>query len=209
MTADTHVKLIRFADEGFLIKPYNTDFKYGVRRNYCHSFPFIDFEVTNLEDTDGIVDIEKVTKPKINDEQWSGCFAFLNTFDERLFENAMSFRKEDKKNIGYLLNNPDEIVWVRNTSHKGQRISYISRTNEYFPEHNQSIEDYFSDLGHLYWVKMKLGLALERIELGQKHLNWTPEWLSEVYLTKDQVKRLKLSTSNNFFINLKNKLIKN
>jgi len=54
---------------------------------------------------------------------------------------------------------------------------------------------------------MKLSLALKRIELGQRHLNWTPEWLSEVYLTKDQVNRLEISNSSNFFVNLKNKLI--
>jgi len=207
LTANTHVKLIRFADEGFLTKPYNTNFEYGVRRYYCHSLPFIDFEITNLEDTDRIVDIEKVIKPKINDEQWSGCFAFLNAFDEQLFETAMRFRKGDKQTIAYLLNNPDEVVWVRNTTHKGQLSSYISRTSEYFPEHDQSIEDYLSDIGHLYWVKMKLSLALKRIELGQRHLNWTPEWLSEVYLTKDQVNRLEISNSSNFFVNLKNKLI--
>ncbi|WP_230162828.1 hypothetical protein [Peribacillus simplex] len=48
-------------------------------------------------------------------------------------------------------------------------------------------------LPELAWVQMRLDLALKRIELGQKHLGWTPEWLSEIFLTEKQVKELKSS----------------
>lgn len=208
MTANVYTKFIRFDNKGFYSKPYNSDWNYDRMNHHCHVLPFINFEVTNLEDKDLLVRKEDIIDPSINDEEWSGCFAFLNTFDEFLFENAMSFRKNHKKNIAYLIGDLDEIVWVRNSTHEGRLKPYVAKYSEYWEEHNQTTESYITGHGELYWVKMKLGLALNRIELGQQDLGWTPEWLSEVFLTKEQVNRLKESSSRNFFTNVKDKLIR-
>ena len=192
MIKSKYIKFIRFDNRGFYSKPYNSDYKYDRSNHFCHVLPFIDFEVTNLEETDLVVRKETIIRPDINDKKWSGCFSFLHTYDKSLFDNAMKFRRFHKKNVAYLLSNLNEIVWVRNTTHTGHMSRYISKYSEYWEEQNQTTESYFGYNSHpeLYWVKMKLGLAIERIKLGQKHLNWTPEWLSEVFLTNDQLQRL-------------------
>jgi len=194
-----YTKFMRFDDKGFYSKPYNSDWEYDRLNHHCHVLPFINYEVKSLDERDIVVEECDLISPEINDEQWSGCFAFLNTFDERLFENAMHFRRNHKKNIAYLLSDLDEIVWVRNSTHEGRLSTYVSKYSQYWEEHNQTTESYITGHGELYWVKMKLGLALKRIELGLHDLGWSPEWLTEVFLTKDQVNKLKEVPSRKFF----------
>lgn len=119
MAKSKYIKFIRFDNRGFYTKPYNSDYKYDRLNHFCHVLPFVNFEVTDLEETDLIIRKESIIRPDINDEKWSGCFSFLHTYDESLFDNAMKFRKAHKKNVAYLLSNLNETIWGRNITLKG------------------------------------------------------------------------------------------
>ncbi|MGJ5835567.1 hypothetical protein [Bacillus sp. G402] len=152
-----YVKNIRFDNEGFYCKPYNSPV-------YYHSLKFINYEVTNLEATDVYVKKTDFIRPE-NNYGWNGCFVFLEIYDKKLLlkDGALAMKRFDKKNIAYL-KNEGQTIWVRNNAHIG-------------------------NFAHYYWVKMKIDLALQRIKLGERHLGYVPEWLSECYILEHQVRQ--------------------
>ncbi|PED08314.1 hypothetical protein [Bacillus pseudomycoides] len=99
-------KVIRFDNKGFFTKPYNSSC-------FCHAFPFLDVEITTLTNNNQFLDNENmIIEPHFDDPSSSGCFAFLNEYNSKLFEEggAMYFRSEDKKNTMYL--NTEEVIWI-------------------------------------------------------------------------------------------------
>lgn len=177
------VKIIRFDNEGFYCKPYNSPV-------YYHSLKFINYEVTNLEATDVYVKKTDFIRPE-NNYGWNGCF-FFKKYDKKLLlkDGALAMKRFDKKNIAYL-KNEGQTIWVRNNAHIGKGYSYVSEYITYLEHERESYEqfDYIGHFAHYYWVKMKIDLALQRIKLGERHLGYVPEWLSECYILEHQVRQ--------------------
>ncbi|HDR7494393.1 TPA: hypothetical protein QCX40_005085 [Bacillus cereus] len=181
-------KVIRFDNKGFFTKPYNSSY-------YCHVFPFLDVEITTLTNNNQFLDHENmIIKPHFDDPNSSGCFAFLNEYNPKLFQEsgAMHFRSEDKKNTMYL--NTEEIIWVRNVNHKNQPFftqynkNYVHDGKNYvFPEYIDMVDV------KLNWVRMSVKLALERTRLYKDNFPFPegiPEKITEFYLTEKQVNQL-------------------
>ncbi|MFP7225856.1 hypothetical protein SFC42_22475 [Priestia filamentosa] len=184
------VKIIRFDNYGFITKPYNSS-------AFHHSLPFLNVEITDLFSQDITIEKSDIIKPKDEDEKWSGCFVFLETYDKDLFEAALSMRRGHKKNIAFM-KDTRQTVWVRNTTHRGNMSRYVSKYLKYYEEVDKQFEEYlclYTRYPELAWVQMRLDLALKRIELGRQHLGDTPEWLSECFLMEEQVKQLDSSYS--------------
>lgn len=181
-------KVIRFDNKGFFTKPYNSSY-------FHHVFPFLDVEITTLTTTNQFLDNENmIIEPHFDDPGSSGCFAFLNEYNPKLFEEggAMYFRSEDKKNTMYL--NTEEMICVRNVNHKNEPFftqynkNYVHDGKNYvFPEYIDTFDV------KLNWVRMSVKLALERTRLYREHFPFPkgiPEKITEFYLTEQQVNRL-------------------
>ncbi|KAB2397327.1 hypothetical protein [Bacillus cereus] len=179
--------VIRFANEGFLSKPYNAS------NAFHHVLPFLNIEVTDLQTSHQILENDTyIIKPKIDDKHWSGCFAFLNEYNPNLFNGPMQFRKGHKRNIKYI--NKKQLVWVRNVNYKGEPFfskyykTFIHEGKVYTPQEYIYTTRQFNKL---CWVKMSLHLALERTQLYKEHFNSDPpEHINEIYLMDDQIRKL-------------------
>lgn len=180
--SEDYVKIIRFDNLGFHCKPYNSPY-------FAHVFEFIDYEVKDLFLTNQKLPTTKLIKPKFNDTKWSGCFCFLQEYDESLLapSGALAMRRGHKINIAYI--SKEEVIWVRNISHKGEPyIKQFFRTVEHegktywFPE--------VTTLVSYRWVKMRVDLALERIRLWKMNNKNLPEEITEFYLMEEQIPRL-------------------
>lgn len=202
-----YVNVIRFDNDGFYTKPYNCSTLAYPTKHFCHSFPFLNIEVTDINSSNLTLPRKtEITKPKINDTVWSGCFAFLETYDPKLFDGPMSFRAGSKKNIALLQR--EEKVWVRNINYKGETIY---STSEYSVLHEEK-EYYFKDARDQYdWVLMSVDDALLRIQKGIEHLGRCPEELSEIFLMEKQVLSMLIQTEKteekSFLTSIKSLLI--
>ncbi|PGN24278.1 hypothetical protein [Bacillus thuringiensis] len=181
-------KVIRFDNKGFFTKPYNSSC-------FSHSFPFLDVEITTLTNNNQILDNENmIIRPQLDDPNSSGCFAFLNEYNHKLFQErgAMYFRSKHKKNTMYL--NTEEIIWVRNLNHKNQPFFAQYNKNYVFEEKNYELTEYIETVDvKLNWVRMPVKLALERTKLYKEYFSiqkGIPEYITEFYLTEQQVNRL-------------------
>ncbi|HDW3056675.1 TPA: hypothetical protein RMI67_004388 [Bacillus cereus] len=181
-------KVIRFDNKGFFTKPYNSS-------GFSHSFPFLDVEITTLTNNNQILDNENmIIKPHYDDPNSSGCFAFLNEYNHKLFlkRGAMYFRSKHKKNTMYL--NTEEIIWVRNLNHMNQPFFAQYNKNYVFEGKNYELTEYIETVDvKLNWVRMSVKLALERTKLYKEYFSiqkGIPEYITEFYLTEQQVSRL-------------------
>lgn len=181
-------KVIRFDNKGFFTKPYNSSY-------FHHVFPFLDVEITALTKNNQILDNENmIIEPHFDDPNSSGCFAFLNEYNPKLFQEsgAMYFRSKDKKNTMYL--NTEEIIWVRNLNHKNQPFFAQYNKNYVFDGKNYELTEYIDTFDvKLNWVRMSVKLALERTKLYKENFSiqkGIPENITEFYLTEQQVSRL-------------------
>lgn len=178
-----YIKIIRFRDFGFDFKPYTS-------KHFHHVFEFIDTEVTELSKVNQSIQKSLTHRPKRDDENWSGCFCFLNEFDPKLFDHALAMRKGEKLNISSL---PlTSTIWVRNTSHLGIDYPFY---NEFKSSYKHEGKEYWnsecSQLDHLKWVRMSVKLALERTRLWkERDINYLPEYITEFYLMEHQRKEL-------------------
>ncbi|MFB4367324.1 hypothetical protein ABEY05_20035 [Bacillus subtilis] len=183
-----YVKLIRFHNNGFNTTPYNSS-------TFCHSLPFINYEVTDLGMKNEIIKEPNIIRPKINDQKWKGCFVFLEEYDEQLLKKgALVMRKNHKKNTSFL-KVENQTIWVRNTPHTGKEDCYVNQYIEVIEHEGEkySFNKYLGTYSNLYWVQMTINLALKRLVLGKQHLGYVPEWLSEAYIMDDQVNCLESS----------------
>lgn len=179
--------VIRFANEGFLSKPYNAS------NVFHHVLPFLNIEVTDLEGSFQILENDSyIITPETDDEHWSGCFAFLNEYSSNLFDGPMQFRKGHKRHIKYI--NKDQLVWVRNVNYKNEPFfskynkTYIYEGKVYTPQEYIYTTRLFNKL---CWVKMSLNLALERTQLYKEHFRGElPEHITEIYLMDEQINKL-------------------
>ncbi|CAH0294667.1 hypothetical protein SRABI84_04313 [Peribacillus simplex] len=140
-----YVIVIRFHNDGFYTKPYNTDYINDRNNHFFYSLPFYNVEIKDLNSKNIIIDENDIIKPEINDEKWSGCFAFLNTYDKSLLEHgkALAMRKGHKKNIAFM-KNTGQTVWIRNTTHWGHMSCYVSKYLKYYTEVDQQFEEYLT-----------------------------------------------------------------
>ncbi|WP_406590331.1 hypothetical protein [Bacillus atrophaeus] len=182
-----YVKLIRFDNKGFYTKPYNSS-------SHPHVLPFINFEVTDLGKINEVVNEDDLIKPEKNDQNWKGCFVFIERYNKDLLNGALLMKKSHKKNIAYL-KIEDQTIWVRNTTHTGKDDCYVNQYTKCLEHEGQRHEDlkYIGYYSNYYWVKMKIDLALKRLMLGEQHFGYIPEWLSECYIMDHQVKEFKAS----------------
>ncbi|PEP82110.1 hypothetical protein [Bacillus pseudomycoides] len=182
-------KVIRFDNKGFFPKPYNSSY-------FHHAFPFLDVDITKLTNNDQILDNENmIIEPHFDDPNTSGCFAFLNEYNPKLFQEngAMYFRSKDKKHTMYL--NTEEIIWVRNVNHKNQPFFTQYNKNYVLDDgKNCNFLEYIDTVDvKLNWVRMSVKLALERTRLYKENFPFQegiPEKITEFYLTERQVNRL-------------------
>ncbi|MCY9226022.1 hypothetical protein MOF11_13410 [Bacillus haynesii] len=183
-----YIKLIRFHNSGFNTTPYNSS-------SFCHSLPFINYEVTDLQTKNAVVNEDDFIRPKIDDQKWKGCFVFLEEYDKNLLiDGALVMRESHKKNVAYL-KAEGQTIWVRNTAHTGKEDRYVNQYIKY-SEHEGKQYEFYEYIGfhsNFYWVKMKIDLALKRLILGKRHFGYVPEWLSECYMMEHQVKEFKTS----------------
>lgn len=182
------VKVIRFDNKGFFTKPYNSSY-------FHHAFAFLDVEITTLTNNNQILDNENmIIRPHLNDPNSSGCFAFLNEYNSKLFQEnrPMYFRSEDKRNTMYL--NTEEIIWVRNVDHRNQPFYTQYNKNYVHDGKNYEFLEYIDMVDvKLNWVRMSVKLALERTRLYKENFpsqEGIPEKITEFYLTEQQVNRL-------------------
>ncbi|APH36097.1 hypothetical protein OQE43_16770 [Bacillus velezensis] len=183
-----YVKLIRFHNNGFKTTPYNST-------SFPHVMPFINYEVTDLEKVNAVVSESDFINPIKDDENWKGCFVFLEKYNKDLLnKGALVMRQGHRKNVAYWEAN-DQTIWVRNTSHTGKDDCYVNQYKEILEHDGQPYDNfkYISYYSSYYWVKMKIELALQRIILGEQHFGYIPEWLSECYIMDYQVKQFKTS----------------
>lgn len=182
-----YVKIIRFRDKGFDFKPYNS-------KHYHHVFEFIDTEITDLSKVNQSIQKLLTHRPKEDDENWSGCFCFLNELEPKIFDNALAMRKGEKVNISSLPLN--SIIWVRNVSHLGIHYPFFNKFK--YPYYHEGREYWSSEssyLDHLKWVRMSVELALERTRLWkERNKNFLPEYITEFFLMENQRKELKSPT---------------
>lgn len=165
-----YVKLIRFHNNGFKTTPYNST-------SFPHVMPFINYEVTDLEKVNAVVSESDFINPIKDDENWKGCFVFLEKYNKDLLsKGALVMRQGHRKNVAY---------WK----------AYVNQYKETLEHDGQPYNNfkYISYYSSYYWVKMKIELALQRIILGEQHFGYIPEWLSECYIMDHQVKQFKTS----------------
>lgn len=200
-SCDNLVRVIRFENKGFNLKPYNsTSNQYGDNA-YCHSFSFINIEVADLELTEEKLPINtEIIDPVANDPKWSGCFVFLEHYDPKLLQRGLFIKSGHKKNVALL--SRDEKVWVRNTDYRGKKVYGESSVQD-----SQGTHYYTSPRSEYEWVIMTIDNALERIRKGKNHYGYYPEELTEVYLMEEQVKKLLFHSSSYKYMSLL-KLIK-
>ncbi|MEK5209717.1 hypothetical protein [Psychrobacillus sp. FSL H8-0510] len=198
-----YVNVIRFDNDGFYTKPYNCSTLAYPTKHFCHSLPFLNIEVTDIDSSNLTLPRKtEITKPKIDDTVWSGCFAFLETFDPKLFDGPMSFRAGSKKKIALLPR--DEKVWVRNINYKGETIF---STSEYSVLH-EGREFYFKEVRDQYdWVLMTVEDALLRTQKGIEYFGHCPEKLSEIFLMENQVLNMVIGTEKPEVIGLQKSLM--
>ncbi|QPC47555.1 hypothetical protein [Mangrovibacillus cuniculi] len=185
----SYAKIIRFDDYGFNCKPYYiNNFHTANRqtRGYTNSFNLINSKIDSLHTYKQKVNESSIIK--YDSKPLVGCFCFLDEFDNDRFRESLKFRLNDKKNIAYIPT--QELIWVRNTSHKGIQFPYfdtvLSEGGKVSTEFVPSI------FNHLMWVKMPVYLALERTKLWKEsHDGNLPEWLTEFYLMEQQLETLK------------------
>jgi hypothetical protein len=105
-------------------------------------------------------------------------------------------RKGHQKNVGYLKAN-NQTVWVRNNPPTRKGDTYINRSFKYYRHEGKDyiLDEYLGFFAHLFWVRMKVDMALKRIALGKQKMGYVPEWLSEAYISDDQVNQLKFSSA--------------
>lgn len=173
------IKIIRVSNEGFDIKPYDKG----------STDVFLDVVVTDLNQTI-IPNKDQVSKyEKTNIE---GCFCFLEGFDQaQLSKNGnLFFRENNVWNIGYLPK--DELVFVRNTKNnqivdKFAKEFYTGGINAFTGEPNKEK----LNRKPYEFIKMPLYLATERLKehIESKSDGKADEEISELYLTKEQIKK--------------------
>ncbi|MCA1060535.1 hypothetical protein LCL96_16485 [Rossellomorea aquimaris] len=165
------VKMIRYHNCGFRCGLPNTDCMDGERNPV-----FINREVQNLFNTGQPVYTTEITLPKEADQEWSGCFCYLEEYTHPATEN---------RNIGFL---PKEsIIWVRNMSHLDNGTPFYNRS-----VHPLAAEE-ARDKGNMVadtWVKMRVEDALERTRLWKEKCTVLPDWVTECYLMEHQVNNL-------------------
>lgn len=195
---EDYVKVIRFANEGFNKRPYNTT------NGHSYSTPFLDIEIKDLTEVGLKISEDQYIEPQKDDMNWLGCFVFLDSYDNNLLfgeRGILLSRKGHKKNIGYL--NSQDIIWVRNMHHSDGTIQYVkeySTIRDYVDmkgEHKQYERDEL--ISRYSWVKMTVSNALKRIELRRKESNRVPEWLSEAYLTHEMIDKLHIKRRRKLF----------
>lgn len=164
-------------------------------RKFHHSFAFINTEVTDLTSINNSIEEKQLHIPSLNDENWSGCFCFLDEYDTGLLQpyGALSSWAGKKLNIGEF--SKTEVIWVRNISHLGKEYPFYNKFK--YPLLHEGQIHWFSNqsMWDCYkWVKMNVDRALYRTELWKKANPGKPlpEWLTEFYMLKDQKEKLKV-----------------
>lgn len=146
------------------------------------------------------IPLSKIHKPALNDLNWSGCFCFLEEYDENiLFKNngVLAMKSTHKKNVAYLPK--DSKIWVRNRSYNEAQFfkKFI------YPIEYEGKLHWFSDISPFSsyrWVQMSVDLALERTRIWKQENDYIPEWLTEFYLMENQIKDLIFPSYKRFFI---------
>ncbi|MEY9973841.1 hypothetical protein ABH966_004241 [Lysinibacillus sp. RC46] len=176
--------VIRFENEGFNTKPYNSSQKKYGSIAYCHCFSFISKEVTDIDTSSCILPVGiKRVEPQIDDTVWSGCFVFLEHYDPKALENSLFIKANHKKNVALI--DRQEKVWVRNINYKGNRIfKYVDNERGYYLLETCDEQD---------WVIMSVENALKRTRKSKEHFGYYREEITEIYLMEEQVKRLIMS----------------
>lgn len=179
-----YIQIFRYDNLGFNFKPYTS-------AHYHHTYEFIDNEITNLFNVEQSIPITAMHRPSLNDMRWSGCFCFLGKYNERCVaeEGILTMRMDHKLNVKLI--SPDELIWVRNSSHFGKERPYFKKfTYSYQHEDTEHWSYETCVTGSYRWVKMKVSLALERTQLWKEKNEDIPEWLTEFYLMEEQLEQL-------------------
>lgn len=145
-----YIRVVRIANEGFNLKPYVTiDLD---SYSYPHPGNFLDIKIQNLNQYTINIDQKDVIIPRVRENLMRGCHCFIYKFDltQAQSEGNLSFRSDDKLNIGYLPE--DEVVWVRNVDSK---INTFIKTIEF-----TSPETYLVDIKRFgsEWCRKLIGL---------------------------------------------------
>ncbi|WP_150274403.1 hypothetical protein [Paenibacillus tepidiphilus] len=187
------VQVVRYANEGFNIKPYRS-------KAYYHTGDFFNYSVerNNLHQT---VNLYKRDTDRMMVPNPEGCFAFLYNYDISQINKTgnLFIRSNARKNVGYL--RLDEVVYVRNI-HANMKQRFIGEIIHEIPDPYTGIMYEFpksSMYDELNWVQMPVSLFLER---SKEHFNMFGrmyERISEVYLTAEQVGRI-IPHTNIFFL---------
>lgn len=179
------VKIIRIDDKGFNCKPYNSN-------AFCHSLEFIDSEIKDLNKINQPIKKSSLYSPEYNNDNWSGCFCFLDEFNPKLLSSsgALAMRYGEKINIKMIPS--DALIWVRNCSYMEMKTPFFSKfCYSYEHENNEYWSSEVSTFSSYKWVKMRVDLALERTRLWKERNDWVPEWITEFYLMESQLFSLK------------------
>lgn len=165
-----YVKMIRYHHYGFSC---------GSPKSDCidegRDPVFINREIQNLFHTGQSVYTTEMTFPTDSDEEWSGCFCYLEEYKHPAKEN---------RNIGFL--SRESVIWVRNMSHIDEGTPYYNRAIH-------PLEDAPAEGGSMLpdtWVKMSVRDALERTRLWKERCTVLPDWVTECYLLQHQVRSL-------------------
>ncbi|MDQ4682713.1 hypothetical protein [Stenotrophomonas maltophilia group sp. RNC7] len=178
LSTEKKIKVIRMSNHGFDIKPY-------------HQNTTLDFLNVTITDLNQSITISSEQAKYNKNNKIVGCFCFLDKFDESQLDTGgnLSFRIENKRNIGYLP--ADEIVFVRNTLNNkiADRFVYGFETDTIHPITQKPITERFGGFTYEF-VKMPLWLAIQRLNEHIKNKNGMApdEVISEFYLTEEQVK---------------------
>lgn len=189
------VKVVRYSNEGFDIKPYRS-------KVYYHTGEFYNYLIQSsaLHQTVSLYRRDTDTMLNQNPE---GCFAFLHRYDEsQVSENgSLSIKSNARKNVGYL--GLDEVVYARNI-HADMKRHFIGEIIHETPEPDTGIMYEFpkSSIYDRYnWVQMPVSVFLERSNEHFEIYGKVSEIISEVYLTSDQIERL-IPRHKSFVLNL-------
>lgn len=178
------IRVVRYSNEGFDIKPYRS-------KVYYHTGDFYNYLI-GADALNKTVSLYKRDTDQISVPNPEGCFAFLHRYDEsQVSENGnLSIRSNARKNIGYI--RLDEVVYARNI-HADMKRHFIGELIEETPEPTTGILYEFpksSVYDRYNWVQMPVSVFLERSKQHFELFGRIHEIISEVFLTSDQIQRL-------------------
>lgn len=168
------IKVVRYANEGFQAKPYTNG----------PTSVFLDVLITDLSTRSKIISFEESTRYESN--PMKGCFCYITGFDEMERDEILRHRKNDKENIRFF--NENEIVFVRNTYSDERNDRFVEKVDTGKTDSVSGAPILEALGGFSYeFVKMPLRLAKERLGDYLNKGGKPNEFLSEIYVTEDQI----------------------